>query len=298
MIPWNRKPPLGARLDRNNPLSRGLVGYWLMNENGGNLARDIASNNHDTITGATWGAGKFGPCLSFNGSGDTVSFGRIPQIELALASFSAWFRVNNLTEDHYLIGKGGLGASSPLVIWFDDVVSAGADVGAGNTNAIAVISSDGATTHRIATPTNAIADTGWHHVCVVVTPPLLAIYLDGRLSVSNSKAWNGIDDTSSSISASIADASCLSGELDNIAIYNRALTAGEIAQLYHNPFGMLRGRKRVFGWEPPTGEGAVVRINIGNSWKDYSSMKINISDSWRDVVSVKQNVGDSWRSVF
>ena len=42
----------------------------------------------------------------------------------------------------------------------------------------------------------------------------------------------------------------------------------------------------------------LLKINIGDSWKEASAMKINIGDSWKDVVSVKQNIGDTWKTVF
>ena len=43
---------------------------------------------------------------------------------------------------------------------------------------------------------------------------------------------------------------------------------------------------------------AIMKINIGDSWKEVDAMKINIGDTWKDVVSVKQNIGDTWKTVF
>jgi hypothetical protein len=47
--------------------------------------------------------------------------------------------------------------------------------------------------------------------------------------------------------------------------------------------------------EAPT---TLMKINIGDSWKNATAMKINIGDAWKDVVSVKQNIGDTWKTVF
>lgn len=48
-----RKPRLGARLDRQHPLSRGLVGCWLFNEGGGDKLWDISGKSNATPNSAT-----------------------------------------------------------------------------------------------------------------------------------------------------------------------------------------------------------------------------------------------------
>jgi len=58
-------------------LSPGPVGHWRFDEGTGATAYDDSDNNNDgTITGATWStSGKFGKCLSFDGTGDYVTIG-------------------------------------------------------------------------------------------------------------------------------------------------------------------------------------------------------------------------------
>ena len=42
-----QKPLLGTPLDLNNPINRGLVGFWLFNEAGGMKAYDLSGKgNH------------------------------------------------------------------------------------------------------------------------------------------------------------------------------------------------------------------------------------------------------------
>jgi len=45
-------------------------------------------------------------------------------------------------------------------------------------------------------------------------------------------------------------------------------------------------------------QGAPMKINIGDAWKDVDSMELNIGDVWKDVIEVKQNIGDVWKTVF
>ena len=70
MSHW-QKPPLGIRLNPGHPLARGLVGCWLMNEGGGNLVRDLSSNNNNgTITVKATGSYSWVPGgLKLNRSG-------------------------------------------------------------------------------------------------------------------------------------------------------------------------------------------------------------------------------------
>jgi hypothetical protein len=52
------KPFRGIQLNRSHPLARGLVGCWLMNENGGNKVFDLSDNrNTGSLTNVTWTPG-------------------------------------------------------------------------------------------------------------------------------------------------------------------------------------------------------------------------------------------------
>ena len=68
------KPIRGSTLKRTHPLARGLVGGWLMNENGGNRVNDLSGNNNFGTFGAgaaqpSWSIGKFGPAVTVTGGG-------------------------------------------------------------------------------------------------------------------------------------------------------------------------------------------------------------------------------------
>jgi hypothetical protein len=52
---WNTKPPVGSQINFGHPLSKGLVGCWLMNEGGGPTANDLSGNkNKGILENATW----------------------------------------------------------------------------------------------------------------------------------------------------------------------------------------------------------------------------------------------------
>jgi len=50
---WVQKPELGSQINWGHPLSKGLVGCWLMNEGGGNKLKDLL-NSTASITNGTW----------------------------------------------------------------------------------------------------------------------------------------------------------------------------------------------------------------------------------------------------
>jgi len=54
------------------PSQSGLVGYWEFDENTGNIASDSALDNDGTINGAAWTSGVLGGALSFNGTSDYI----------------------------------------------------------------------------------------------------------------------------------------------------------------------------------------------------------------------------------
>lgn len=41
-----------------------------------------------------------------------------------------------------------------------------------------------------------------------------------------------------------------------------------------------------------------LKINVGDQWKDVSSMRINVGDSWKNVVTSWINIGDSWKKCY
>lgn len=42
----------------------------------------------------------------------------------------------------------------------------------------------------------------------------------------------------------------------------------------------------------------LVKINIGDDWKEASNIQINIGDSWKTVNGMKINIGDAWKDIF
>jgi len=196
-----------------------------MNEGGGGTIQDYSGNgNTGTFVADTkWVPGRGGPAISFDGTGDQVS---LPTINFLSGTVSLW--VNSDTDSGtgsilQIITRRVSGTEHPWVFSWS------------HTNS----DFQGAWAHEIGntfTPakynTTLVKDT-WYMITLVYSPTVYDIYLNGVLENS---------ETPGSVSVSGAGTHVLgtgglgnsewAGQLDSLKIYNRALTPGEVQQLY------------------------------------------------------------------
>ena len=234
------KPPLGIPIDPSHPLAKGLVGYWPMLENGGVITQDASLNgNTGTIVGATWVAGKFGPCLSFDGS-DVVTTGvtfNNPQF-----TYSFWAKSNVATGGpYYALFEGAartrnIGikeATYKWQVWENKLIG-----------------------------DNAIVAGTWYHVVYTHNGTTGKLYIDAI--EEDSKEYSLLSGGAFGIGAynPASPAYNFNGLIDDVMLYNRALSAREIADLYTNPFGMSQPTFSVWWYSGIGGEPPVTSIPI------------------------------------
>jgi hypothetical protein len=237
MIYTRIKPPLGIRPDWSNPITKGLVGCWLMNEGGGNLVNDLSGNgNRGTITNALWAPGKFGSCLSFDGTGDYVNLGNkifTPGGAVTTNDFTLSLWVNTSAgATSRCMGKYQ-DADRRLYLRLDTAI---VDFYA-RTTAGAIIDIGGVSTGLIAGQ--------WTHVAIVAprgrTP---AFFIHGiSRSLTYSTCTTGTLENTGDLHLGGYNGTGWPGLIDHLQIYNRALSASEIARLYQEPFAMFRRRQ-------------------------------------------------------
>jgi len=209
--------------------SDGLIGYWKF-DNGQAIDYSINKNN-GMIEGATLTSNRFGninKSLSFNGVSDYVSTNQLFNFNKT-DSFSVllWININNhshkATAAAGIIGKGH---------WYDNTW----DIFLYNSNAIAFEVSGNPTRNGIVNILTPILSLNrWHFYSAIYENGSIRIYLDGDLI--RTATYNGIGDFNNSNNLLMAmrfnDSSRrLNGMLDDIRIYNRALTLEEIKQIY------------------------------------------------------------------
>jgi len=225
---------------QNSQLTSGLVGLWSFNgpDISGNTAYDRAGSNNGTISGASVTPGKVGQGMSFDGSDDFITIPEFSSAEGSAITVSAWMKL-----DDYAGSTGELIVSkfrSGFVQWYlrrDSTV---------NNNGIAELGftvKNGSGTEVSATSDTVFpSDNNWHHVVGVYDGSNVYVYGDGISLDSTPPALTGqIYDYSNSIcigsewSGSVCNpgGEIFDGTLDEVRIYSRALSAGEVQQLYN-----------------------------------------------------------------
>ena len=242
MIPYNPllKPPLGTPINKARARQLGLVYYGLMNEGSGGKVLDLSGNSYDLTAGGgpTWVPGKFGPATHYVAASNQYFYRDcIPITSLPYTVF-CWVKAgeNNPAADRYFFYYGPSGSTS---IWFSL-----------NFNTSGQITAWDRTTNALATTTVDYADNNWHFVVAIIrayaTGTTIDLYVDGTFDVSHYAGGAGVPDMSTYNRIALgmlrddSPSAGFTGDISSAGMYNRALSASEIAQLYWNPFWLLK----------------------------------------------------------
>jgi hypothetical protein len=215
---------------QNNQLTDGLVGLWSFNgpDVDGDTAVDRSSGgNNGTIVGATPTIGKVGQALSFNGTSDYVNLGESQWdgswMNHTITVWIRWEGKGPSTVD-YLMGKGSGGPNG-----FSYDISQGP-------GGLGTVEFRMNSTPRSATTTIKPNDGNWHFLAVALNSSNIYFYLDGNADGSNTHSYAGDNDWSmliGGIDTGSPPYSPFKGKIDEVRLYNRALTAQEVQRLYN-----------------------------------------------------------------
>ncbi len=218
--------------------SNGLVGWWPFN---GNANDESGNGNHGTVNGATLAADRFGnagKAYSFDGSGKNIA-ASCNGFSTGERTISLWFYGNDIgqgSSGRGLIGYGGNGnCGTSCLIVIDNAAQGGNNYEiSGHCNNQAVLFNYGQI-H----PNNL-----WKNWIITVSNSGTSFYLDGQLVKSDPTFINQTYTNGKSLFFGTGvffdgvnvfwDSNVMpfNGLLDDIAIYNRALSASEVQQLY------------------------------------------------------------------
>lgn len=232
-------PPLGTPLNRNHPLSRGIVGAWLLNEGGGLKAFDSSYNhNHGTLTNGVFGKKQLGSCfLGVNLSSTGVVMGTTTNLDIpGDITLSAWIQPNNINAGtRQIVCNSNAGGS--LIQWNLEVNrTAGKVTMLYNKIGVAVTSA------------SSLVAQVWQHIVGTRKGATGAwtysVYINGRLDATATTANNPDAHQIDSIGCGgNVNFQWFGGNINNVIIYNRCLTQEEVKQLYIQPYCMYVNKK-------------------------------------------------------
>ena len=196
-----------------------------------NATTSIPSNTYPgTPSNITYAAGKFGNAAVFNGSSSEISLGSSNSFSYTTTgalSINMWIKTTN-TSTAYVVSKAN--DSSGQYEWAIEQLSNG-------TLSLHAYTNAGGFASTI-NNTAVINDGNWHNlVGVIVNNTSTTLYIDGiaatSTSFSGTAASYSIPTLIGHFGGISAATAWFEGDIDQVRIYNRAITAEEVTTLYN-----------------------------------------------------------------
>jgi hypothetical protein len=202
-----------------------LVAWWKLDEYAGDVAADSSGNGHDgsLLGNASWAGGVTGNALLLDGQNSYVNVGRDPDFDItSQITVSAWIKVGKFDRQWQAIVTKG-----------DNSWRLQRNLESGTLEfACTGLSVPGAEWGSIFGTVD-VDDGQWHHTAGVYDGQGLYLYVDGNLDVSSEASGKiRVDDRPVYIGENAgAPNRFWNGLVDDVRIYNYALSAAEIAAI-------------------------------------------------------------------
>ncbi len=213
------------------PMSNsGLVGYWNFEEGIGNTTvydrsgfGSVGAMTNMNVSTAWVNSSTTGQALSFDGNNDWVNVNDSAALDNGVSKITlvAWFKTNSVVGTKAIMTKGSSGQAFNY------------GIGLSGTGLYS-------RHHAGDVITNAITVTAgvWHQLVLVNIGGIDYFYYDGVLVDSKSGTASGANDFPLSIGATCVGLACatqsefFNGSIDEVRVYNRALSSDEVSRLY------------------------------------------------------------------
>jgi hypothetical protein len=211
------------------------VSHWKFDEGEGSTAYDSVGDNDGTIYGAQWTSGIIEGALDFDGDGDYVDVGNDSSLKPPLpVTFSTWIKLSNLGNTQYIIALDDQTSRYyGILFWVRAEDNLGVSYGDGGEP------SPG--NRRSKVGTTALNAGTWYHVAAIIRGATdMDLYINGT---DDGGAYSGAGGSlayssgSSLIGMMHNSQYFLGGQVDDVRVYDRALSAEEILELYLEGWG-------------------------------------------------------------
>ncbi len=222
---------VGSGLSSLPVSGRALVGYWPLNEGSGPSTIDWSGyNSTGTWSGTTpYYASGYNQSYAgnFDGSDDIVSIPNTSQFQFGTGSFSvgAWVKTSAALSEAAAVSANRCGIAES---WVLETYNNKASFSTFGTGSAGYLTSPGT-----------INDGNWHYLVGVRNGTSVAIYLDG-VQVNSAAVSAGYNSNSGASVITIGNlssgGSCnhyWNGNIQDVRIYDRALSGAEVQQIYN-----------------------------------------------------------------
>ena len=271
------------------------IAHWKLDEGSGTIAYDSAGTNNGTlVNGPIWTTGQINGALSFDGVNDYVDVGDPPDGSLDFGAgdsftIAAWIKWNKTVYDQRdatIVHKvrtdsGGYNHEGySLKVWMGTLFFGFGDIGGARTQIRGVTD---------------VNDNTWYHVVGVrdTATDKVYVYVDG-----GSDATPVTDTTTSTLANSNRFGigrtqdyyqTYFGGIIDDVRVYNRALSAEEVRELYLGR--TLVGLDIVGPNEVPDNNS--IQYTAMATYDDNSTEDVTLEASWsvdaNDIASIDAN---------
>ena len=210
------------------PAAAGLMAYYPLDGN----ANDAAGTANGTVRAGLFAAGKFGQALSLSGAG-YVDCGNPSQLDFGTGSWtvSAWVNAPSSTDQMVVFCKGGDNTGGIRYMLSVGEVR----------DYVVTLTVDNDVTKVESTGSVVADDDQWHHIVGVRDGNSLRVYVDGLQDGAGATLADGYDLSGTSQANAYIGANWhlpnkavqkyFIGLIDDVRVYNRALSEAEIAGL-------------------------------------------------------------------
>nr|MCU0797991.1 putative Ig domain-containing protein [Akkermansiaceae bacterium] len=261
----------------------GLRAWWKLDDGSGSNADDTTGRAQDgAVSGAAWSSGITGGALDFDGTDDGVLVGNSAAL-LGTGDFSlsAWVKVDPGSSTGTVIQQREAGATGYQGEYMLNV----------NSNGTVNFFVYGTSAYQFdITTTAAINDGQWRHITALRSGTSGKIYIDGVEAASGSGTVQVLQSRAVSIGYDHRDLNKrFDGGIDDVRIYERALSAAEIDSLHGD---LVPNRAPAFTADP------VVKSAATEDASYSGSLAADTTDpDFGDTRTFAKVSGPSWLSV-
>ncbi|HSW44938.1 MAG TPA: LamG domain-containing protein, partial [Phycisphaerae bacterium] len=246
-------------------LGTGLVGHWRLNDCAADTDVVDSSGNGCHFAAARHTAqistpGKIGQCLAFNGSSDSLIRAPSSAFATLTGSVCAWIKPSSVSGSYAIFASCDEGSTTRFFHFGQ------------HTSYLVYQAANGGTTDNIRT--DAVLTAGvWHHVVLTGDGTTIRCYVNGvekpftyAYSGSNAGRWIGGVDSRDNVTVGVlkrtASERWFPGLIDDVRVYNRALSVNEILALYNRGFGTEEEGAADHALLVRTHDGTAERLNL------------------------------------